>query len=172
MKTRTILALLTCAAMTAALTACGDTDDGGKLEKKSFKITERESDDFGFSDNKPTTKLGDQGPEKLSAGDQLSFRSDLIRGGKDVGALFAQCTVITGNSFNDAGGDCAGVYELPEGSLSAHLGGERLFGSKTSTGTITGGTGDYVGASGTFSSPNSEGEGDTVSTITIYVPKD
>ena len=171
MKTRTILALLTCAAMTAALTACGDSDDGGKLEKKSFKITERESDDFGFSDNKPTTKFGEHGPEKLSPGDEIAFRSDLIRAGKDVGDLLAQCTVISGDSFMNAGGNCTGVYELREGSLSAQVAGKRLFGANTTTGTITGGTGDYLGASGTFSSPNNEDE-DTVTTVTIYVPKD
>ncbi len=35
----------------------------------------------------------------------------------------------------------------------------------------TGGTGDYMGASGTCSSPNNE-EGNTVTTVMIYVPKD
>ena len=170
MKRLTITVLLACAAM-IALTACGDSDDGGKLEKKSFKITEREGDDFSFSDNPPKTKLGNQGPEKLSPGDQIGFRSDLIRAGKDVGDLFAQCTVISGESFMDAGGDCTGVYKLAEGSLSAQVGAKPLFGEETTTGIITGGTGDYLGASGTFSSPSNE-QGDTVTTVTIYVPTD
>ncbi len=171
MKRWTVTVLLACAAMTA-LTACGDSDDGGKLEKKSFKITERSSDDFSFSDNPPKTKLGNRGPEKFSPGDQLGFRSDLIRAGKDVGDLFAQCTVISGESFMDAGGDCTGVYKLAEGSLSGQVGGKPLFGEQTTTGIITGGTGDYLGASGMFSSPNNEDEGNTVTTVTIYVPKD
>ena len=169
LKRWTVTALLASVAMTA-LTACGDSDGGGKLEKKSFKITERQGDDdFSFSDNPPKTKLGDQGPEKLSPGDQIGFRSDLIRAGKDVGDLFAQCTVISGESFMDAGGHCTGVYQLAEGSLSGQVGGKPLFGGETTTGIITGGTGDYLGASGMFSSPNNPDE--TVTTVTIYVPK-
>lgn len=163
--------MLACLGVTAGLAGCGDSDDGASLEKKSFKITERESDDFSFSDNEPTTNFGEQGPEKLSPGDEIGFRSDLIRAGKDVGDLLAQCTVISGDSFMNAGGNCTGVYELREGSLSAQVAGKRLFGANTTTGSITGGTGDYHGASGTFSSPNNEDE-DTVTTITIYVPKD
>ncbi len=170
MKRWTVTVLVACTAMTA-LTACGDSDDGGKLEKKSFKITEREGDDFSFSDNPPRTELGDQGPEKLSPGDQIGFRADLIRAGKDVGDLYAQCTVLSGESFMDAGGHCTGVYQLAEGSLSAQVGGKPLFGGETTTGIVTGGTGDYTGASGTFSAPNNE-QGDTVTTVTIYVPKD
>ncbi len=173
MRGKAITAALACAALTAGLAACGDSDDGGKLEKKSLKIAERDTEDFSFSDNPPRTKLGDQGPEKLSPGDVIGFRSDLIRAGKDVGDLFAQCTAISGDSFENVGGDCTGVYKLPEGSLSAQVGGKPLFGGRTTTGVITGGTGDYVGASGTFSSPNDEEEDkDTVTTITIYVPKD
>lgn len=165
-----ILAVFVAAALTVGLAACGDSDDGVKLEKKSFKLGEKDSDDFSFADNPPTTKLGDQGPEKFSPGDRLGFRSELIRDGKKVGDLIAECTVLTGTSFDDAGGGCTGVYELPEGSLSAQVGGKTLFGDKTTTGIITGGTGDYLGASGQFSSPNSGGK--DVTTFTLYVPKD
>ena len=171
MRGKAIAAALACVVITTGLAACGDSDDGVKVEKKSFKITERESDDFSFSDNPPRTKLGNRGPEKLSPGDVIGFRSDLIRAGKDVGDLFAQCTAISGDSFENLGGECASVYNLPEGSLSAQVGGKPLFGGKTTTGIITGGAGDYAGASGTFYSPNEEGK-DTVTTITIYIPRD
>ena len=171
MRGKAIAAALACAALTVGLAACGDSDDGVKLEKKTFKITEKDTNDFSFTDNPPRTKLGPDGPEKMSGGDVLAFRSNLIRAGKDVGDLFAECTAISGTSFENVGGDCTGVYELPEGSLTGQVGGTRLFGRKTTTGIITGGTGDYFGASGTFVSPNNDDE-DTVTTIKINVPED
>lgn len=167
-----VLVVLVCAAVGLAVSGCGG--DAVKLEKKTVKIDERDSDEFSFVDNAPRNRgpIGDEGP-KLSRGDQIGFRSDLIRDEKDVGDLVARCYVNTagGGRFDKADIECTAVYELPEGTLFVQVGGVDGFGGETTEGAVTGGTGDYEGATGSLRAPNNE-EDVTRSTLTIYVPKD
>lgn len=166
-----VLVVLVCAAIALVVAGCGD--DSAKLEKSTLKIGERDTDEFAFVDNAPRNRgpIGERGP-KLSRGDQIGFRSDLIRGKKDVGDLVAHCFVVTagGGRFDKADVECTGVYELPEGKLFAAAGGpDGLAGAVK--GAVTGGTDKYEGATGSFSSPEAE-RGVTQSTFTIQVPKD
>ncbi len=169
------MVVMACAALAAGAAGCGsDDDDAVKVEKKTFTVDEREGEDsFAFVDAPPRTKVGEEGPEALSGGDVLTFQSDLLRNGKVVGSLLAHCTVVKADNetFDKADLDCEGTYALPEGTMFIKVGGKDVFGADSTDGAVTGGLGDYKGATGTFTSPNEE-EGDTRSTFTISVPKD
>jgi hypothetical protein len=169
MRTRTTLAALCCATLGTGLAACGDDDDKGDgARATTVTITERDTDDFGFVDTPPKTVVNENGPQRVSAGDTLSFRSDLLRAGKDVGDLLAVCTVVSGADFRTAGVTCHATYELPEGKLAVQVGGAGIFAAKSVDGVITGGTKRYAHATGTFSSPS--GDGDTVTTMKLRMP--
>jgi hypothetical protein len=137
------------------------------LTKQTFTVQEKDTNDFAFVDNAPKTKIGREGPRRLSPGDQLAFRSRLVRDGKAVGSLWAHCLVVKGRTFGSASGDCTGTYDLGDGKLFVGVGGEKIFSAKEVVGAVTGGTGAYAGATGTFSSPNKD---NTTDTFTIYVP--
>ena len=158
---RSILAVP--AVLVFGLSACG----GGGYDTKTVKATEKDTQDFGFSDAAPKTKVGKQGPETLSPGDALSFRSDIVQGAKTVGSLDATCTATHGGRFDTGRFQCQGTATLPKGQLvlnvSGHIGG-------ATRGAIVGGTGDYKGAGGTFESIDSE-NGPTKDTFNIQIPK-
>ena len=135
--------------------------------KQTFTAKEKDTNDFGFLDAAPKTKFGKNGPRHLSPGDQMAFHSLIVQDGKTVGGLHAKCTVTHGGTFETASADCTGTFNLPGGTLFAGVGGPKVFGSKTITGAITGGTGAYEGATGSFSSPQ---QTNTTDTFTIYVP--
>lgn len=163
-------ALAAIGAIAVVATGCGG-DDGGKVERQTFTITERDTDDFAFDDNPPRTEVGEDGPRRLSPGDTIGFRSDLIRGGRDVGDLVAKCTALTSGSFAEASSTCEGTYDFPEGQLTLAVGG-RPFAEDRVTGAVTGGTGEYAGATGTFTDTENDNEGDTRTRVTIWVPED
>lgn len=52
------------------LSACG-SEGGAKLAQSTLTFTEKDPGDLSFVDNPPATKLGRQGPEKLSDGDHI-----------------------------------------------------------------------------------------------------
>ena len=107
-------------ALTAALTlaACGD-DGEPPLSHRTVTFTEQETENFGFADNPPSTKVGDEGPQQLSGGDQLTFSNDLLDGAhEDVGDLEASCTVTRPGGFDDSHLQCAGTATLPGGTLT------------------------------------------------------
>jgi hypothetical protein len=162
------LAFVVVAALTLA--ACGGADNA-KLSEKTLTLTERDTDLFSFFDNAPKTKLGPDGPENLSNGDQLTFASDLLDASKrDVGDLDVTCIFTRPGRFEDASAVCTGVMTIPGGSLVASVGG-RAFAQGaqeggTTTGAIVGGTGDYAGATGDF---KSEGE-PSRDTVHVFVP--
>jgi hypothetical protein len=62
-------------------------------------------------------------------------------------------------------GDQIGFRSL----LFVAVGGPKIFGGKSITGAVTGGTGDYAGATGSFTSPQKD---NTTDTFTIWVPAD
>jgi hypothetical protein len=159
---RSILAVP--AVLVLGLSACG----GGGYETKTVKATESDSGgDFGFSDAAPKTKVGKQGPEQLSPGDTLSFRSDLFQGKKTVGSVGATCTATHGGRFDTGLFQCQGTATLPKGQLvlnvAGHIGG-------ATRGAIVGGTGDYKGAGGTFESLD-QANGGSKDTFNIQIPK-
>jgi hypothetical protein len=84
----------------------------------------------------------DNPPAGESAGDLEVFTQQLSRGGRQVGRISGTCVVIS----PPAAFQCRAIAELPRGSLvlAANLG------EGPATGAITGGTGRYRRARGSF----------------------
>lgn len=101
----------------------------------------------------------------ISPGDQIVATDPLTQGGKTIGKLRARCTA-TANAKNknvvaNAHFICEGVFYFGKNALYANA----SFVKGGVEGVITGGTGKYAGASGTFLSK--EEKGGTATTITL-----
>ncbi len=172
--TERVLVAATAAVLLAALVAgCGG--DGVTLKKQTLSYTERQNDDsFSFADNPPKSSPSNGDEPKLSNGDQVTFTADLIDGsGKDVGELDATCTVTatTTGSFEDARAQCLGTATVPGGALTLTVGGN-AFGAGTTRGAVVGGTGDYAGATGSFSSSDESGTNKpSQDTFKLFIPQ-
>jgi hypothetical protein len=152
------------AVLVLGLSACG----GGGYDTKTVKADEKDTQDFGLSDAPPKAKITKQGPDRLTPGDVLAFRSLLTQGGKQVGELGATCAITHAGTFATARAQCEGTATLPGGELALNVSG--AFGANTTRGAIVGGTGDYKGAGGTFTSTNVE-NGPNKDTFEIQIPK-
>ena len=150
--------------LVVGLSACG----GGGYDTKTVKLTEKDTNDFGFSDADPKTKVGKQGPQKLSPGDSLAFRELLLQGKKQVGELDVHCAVVHGGNFDSSRTQCNGTAGLPGGQVAIMAG--VTFGKPTIEGAIVGGTGDYKGAGGTFTSQNNDNTPNN-DVFSIQIPK-
>jgi hypothetical protein len=164
MTGRAMLATAAAVCVAAALSGCGSKS----FDKKTLNFTEKDTNNFGFADNPPATKQGNQGPENLSPGDALSFSSDVLKGGKPVGQLDATCIDTRPGAFDKASVTCHGTFTLPEGQLFVAVGGPKAFGSSDTKGAVVGGTGSYAGATGTFSSV---GDSNSKDTFKLFIPK-
>jgi hypothetical protein len=172
--TQRILVVAATAGLLAVLAAgCGS---GGRatLKSQTLSFTERQNDDsFSFADNPPkSTSNGDE--PKLSNGDQITFTADMIDASKvDVGDLDVTCTVtaaITG-SFDDSRAQCMGTATIPGGALTLAVGGKG-FGAGTTRGAVVGGTGDYAGATGSFTSSDENGtDKPSQDTFRLFIPQ-
>jgi hypothetical protein len=168
------LATIALVAATALLvSACGGDNDV-KFEKKTLTFTERDTDEFGFLDAAPRTKVGHAGPEKLSNADQFTFASDVIDASKkDVGDLDVSCIATRGTGrFETSSAVCTGVMTIPGGSLTLSVGGKPFREGAATRGAVVGGSGEYAGATGSFTSTQSGENRPSKDTITVFVPKD
>jgi hypothetical protein len=169
-----VLAAATAAVLLAALVAgCGD--GGVTLKAQTLSFTERQNDgSFSFADNPPKSAASHGDEPTLSNGDQLTFTADMIDGsGKDVGDLDASCvvTATTTGSFDDSRAQCVGTATIPGGTLTLTVGG-KAFGAGTTRGAVTGGTGDYAGATGSFSSSDESGtDKPSQDTFQLFMPR-
>jgi len=168
-----VLVAATAAVLLAALVAgCGG--GGATFRKQTLSFTERQNDDsFSFADNPPKSSPSNGDEPKLSNGDQITFTADMIDGsGKDVGDLDATCTVTatTTGSFDDSRAQCLGTADVPGGTLTVTVGG-KAFGAGTTRGAVVGGTGDYAGATGSFTSSDESGtDKPSQDTFQLFIP--
>ncbi len=102
----------------------------------------------------------------MSPGDALVF-SQVLRaaGGKNIGRLYAKCAAIVPGPLTRARYLCEGSYAFADGTLTSS--GLSSFSNPTSTGAITGGTGAYANAHGTFTSKQPKGGGNTETIVTL-----
>lgn len=119
---------------------------------------------FKFIDEPPKSRGG----EDTTAGDRFLLTVPLSRPGDGrVGTLDAECTFTKGGSRR-LRGICEGAYSLKGGEIFilARLADE------TTTGAVVGGTGDYVGARGTFRSKDRPGRknGDPSDDTIVLLP--
>src|SRR6266511_114019 len=147
------------AVLLAALVAgCGG--GGATFRKQTLSFTERQNDDsFSFADNPPKSSPSNRDEPKLSNGDQITFTADMIDGSdKDAGDLDATCTVTatTTGSFDDSRAQCLGTATIPGGTLTLTVGG----------------TGDYAGATGSFTSSDESGtDKPSRDTFQLFIPQ-
>jgi hypothetical protein len=131
------------------LAACGG-DDGASVKQRILTFVAQPTNEFSFNDVAPKTTVGAQGPERLSAGDQLTFSSDMLdQTRKDVGDLDVVCAVTRPGGMDAAHAQCTGTATLPGGVLTLGRGG-RVFAPRQPYGSILGGTLAFTGASGLF----------------------
>lgn len=143
--------------MTLAVAACGD-DDKTQFSEQALEFTEQPSENFGFSDNPPRTRVGEEGPEKLSNGDAITFTSALLdRSRKQVGDLDVACTVTRAGGFDASRQQCVGTATVPGGVLTLARGG-RVFAGESTRGAVVGGSGRYAGATGHFTEAEQRGD--------------
>jgi hypothetical protein len=129
----------------------------------TFKEPEKGST-FAFVDNAPKSPTKHGFPTLFSAGDVLIFTNPLQAQGKTVGRIRVVCTATQNagaENFAGAGFICEGIAKIPGGSLTFSA----MLTEGTTEGAITGGTGTYAGATGTFVSK--EGKGSSTDTITL-----
>ena len=169
-----VVAVPSALALLAVLVAGCSAGGGAALTKQTLTFTERQNDNSAsFVDNPPKSSATSDEP-KLSPSDQLTFTADMLdRSGKDVGDLEASCTVTataTG-SFDDSHAQCVGTADIPGGSLTLAVGG-KAFGAGTTRGAVVGGTGDYAGATGSFTSSDENGtDKPSQDTFRLFIPK-
>ena len=113
-----------------------------------------------FLDNPPKITPG-HGGEAVSPGDELLGTNPIAIEGKVVGKIRMVCTATSSGTVENAGFICSGVAKIPGGRL--FLEGEAVQGPNE--GAITGGTGTYAGARGTFLSRHGKGGSTTVVTL-------
>ena len=169
-----VLAAASAVALLAVLVAGCSGGGAAALTKQTLTFTERQNDNSAsFVDNPPKSSATGDEP-KLSPSDQLTFTAEMLdRSGKDVGNLDASCTVTataTG-SFDDSRAQCVGTADIPGGSLTLAVGG-KAFGAGTTRGAVVGGTGDYAGATGSFTSSDENGtDKPSQDTFRLFIPK-
>ena len=173
MTNRMPLAATAAVLVAALVVGCGG---GGQatFSRQTLSFTERQNDDsFSLADNPPKSSPSNGDEPKLSNGDQITFTADMIDGsGKDVGDLDATCTVTatTTGSFDDSRAQCLGTADVPGGTLTVTVGG-KAFGAGTTRGAVVGGTGDYAGATGSFTSSDENGtDKPSQDTFQLFIP--
>jgi hypothetical protein len=117
---------------------------------------------FHFVDNPPEATL--KNGALFSPGDMLVSTNPLAMEGKIVGKIRTVCTATGSGTTKKpaaAGFYCTGIAKIPGGSLV--LVGEA--GEGPGEGAITGGTGTYAGARGTFLSRPARGFSTTTVTL-------
>lgn len=141
-----LVPLLACCAMAVALAAPASAET---TVTKTIVFQEPEKgSSFAYVDNAPKAKKEHGSPQTISAGDELVFQNPLTQKGKQIGHLEATCTATkTSKQFEKAGFLCQGTFVFGKGTLVASA----LLG-KNIEGAITGGTGIYADARGTFKS--------------------
>jgi hypothetical protein len=170
-----VLVAATAAVLLATLVAGCGGNGRVTFEKQTLSYTEKQNDESSsFADNPPKSSPSNGDEPTLSNGDQVTFTADVIDGsGKDVGDLDATCTVTatTTGSFDDSRAQCLGTATIPGGTLTLTVGG-KAFGAGTTRGAVVGGTGDYAGASGSFTSSDESGTGKpSQDTFHLFIPQ-
>lgn len=145
--------------LTAALLASGGSAQAPTGRTLAFTEVNRGST-FGFVDNPPRSPRRNGFPTRASAGDTFAITQPLAQAGQSAGRLRAVCTA-TGRTvrFDRAAFLCHVVTNLRDGTISAE--GTVRFADGVITAAVTGGTGAYNGARGTFSSRDAQPTVDT-----------
>jgi hypothetical protein len=162
-RTAGILIAATTAIATAAATGGSAQAPGGRTV--TF-FEDGSSGTFAFIDNRPHSPVPnpDSPKARFSLGDQAAFTSRLLdrRGGKPVGQVFATTTIMAGSRFPRVTNLIHAVFALRDGQIVIDAAVDQRHPDKVRA-AVTGGTGAYEGARGTFTTrPGSAGNSDQV----------
>ncbi len=160
---RTALAVLAVVALAVAAAGLGVRSSASAQAPGATTLTFTELEKGSTFKHVRNTKTRNQRSNLL--GDLIVFTNPVADGtGKVVGKLHVQCVTTVGSSnFLKSKLTCSGVMALAQGSLALQA--ITSASSPTTTGMITGGTGAYANARGTFSSV--EGRSGSADTITL-----
>ena len=159
-----LAALLAIAAAVAGAVAIGSgaSAQAPGTRTITFKELERGSKFIHVRNTRPPTRRANM------LGDQIVFTNPLAdASGTVIGKLHVSCTTTVGSrNFTRSTLTCHGAAALRDGTLTL----QALTGvaAGTTTGAVTGGTGAYANARGTFASVEARGGTDT--TITLVAP--
>lgn len=143
MKVRIGLAL-SAVAVSGVLVGCSDRTTGS-TQTLTFTEVSKGSEFHPIGPNVP-----EDGTAPPGSGFALSVPlQDSSK--KTVGALNATC-ISTKPAARNIYGSCSGMADVPDGQLAVSVGGDV---GDNVTGAISGGTGNYEGATGTFTSEGS-----------------
>jgi hypothetical protein len=128
----------------------------------TLQLFERErGSSFGFVDNRPRSRN-----ERASVGDMFAFNSPIFDQARTtrLGVLSVQCIVTRPGREAQSESMCNGALRLRDGIIAIST---TIKGSpRTVTAAVTGGTGAYNGARGTFTSTTGRGGSeDTIALI-------
>jgi hypothetical protein len=150
--------LVAAVSLVAVLVASAGADHPGS---QTLTLVERNNQGtFRFVDNPP--RFRGRGEPSVSAGDVFAGSNPLYdaANAQRAGRLFFKCTAVVGNKrFGRATFVCEAIARLRDGALTL----DAFFKGSEPAGAVTGGTGIYEGASGSFSSD--EGRRRTVDTL-------
>ena len=134
-----------------ALAGCSDKTHG---DTTTLKLLEPGGDNGTFGPiGKPTNAV-----TPVGSGFAFSTPLEDPSSKKKVGELNATCIATTKSSGELLHGQCNGTAIVPGGTLALNVGGNA---GNNISGAITGGTGKYAGATGTFSSTGKNTQTDT-----------
>lgn len=141
-------------------------DPGAGFARVEVSWTERERA-FHFVDEAPRAQLDRSGqPRRITPGDGFVATKHLFDDARRrIGRIEEECTITnSGRSIANLSSVCHGVVHLPGGQLTATFSPD--FGAEERTVAVTGGTGQYAGATGTISGSGA----DPVVRATLLVP--
>jgi hypothetical protein len=145
------LAAVAVAGAVVAVVLATTTAGGQAPPGRTLMLTElAKGNTFGFVDNPPRSRRPSRGfPARLSPGDVEAFSSVVANAqGERVGRIHVGCLVTVGGKPSNAAAICTGALRLKDGLIS--LVAPVIGAPRTIAATITGGTGNYEGARGDF----------------------
>jgi hypothetical protein len=121
---------------------------------------------FVFVDNRPHSpaRNPDSPKARFSLGDQAAFNERLLdhRGGKPVGRVFATETVVAGSRYPHITDSIHAIFRFTDGQIIVDTVVDERHPERVHA-AVTGGTGAYEGARGTFTTrPGKTGNADRI----------
>ncbi len=143
--------VLATGAMALGLAATGGAQDQAQGERTIVLYQKEEGDSFRYVDAKPFTRVGREGPRRVSAGDGAIFRiPEYSNAARTIraGTVYAHCTAMNSSRrFHRVRFHCQGEMVFRDGQVVFEGLAQNLTGA-TDSFAVTGGTGAYEGARG------------------------
>jgi hypothetical protein len=162
-KWLSMLAALATAGIVAVLTVGSGASAQTPAATRTITFTEIES--------KSPCCIADIAPKShakrepfMSPGDELVYTQELRdASAKKIGKLYGKCAAIIGAPLTRTRYICDSVYSFADGTIL--VAGLSRIGEPTTAAAVTGGTGAYANARGTYASKNSETKNDVTITL-------